>query len=338
MFERIQRLVRAFGVSGGEREIANLIEEEIRLYVDSVHRDALGNLIAVKRIGTSESPQKIMLAAHMDTVGILVTHVEDAGYIRFSNLGGLRPHTLIGQTVAFENGLKGVIYHEASVKELKDVKMGSLFIDAGLGEAAKKKITPGMYGRFVFSTYQQEDSIISGYLDDRAGCAALLETARILQEETLPEEFSEGKEIYYVFTAQEELGLRGAGPAAFSVDPDLAITVDVTHAEDLPGAKDGTIKVGSGPVIQIKDTKTIYHPFLRAQLKLVAEENKIPVQYGISNAGGTDAGVIHMSQGGIVTGGISIPVRYMHSPAELCSLQDLKDTVTLLTGMLKISS
>lgn len=338
MFNLLKGLVKAFGVSGMENGVASVIENELQGVVASMRKDAMGNLIAVQKIGNSPNPQRVLLAAHMDTIGVIATHVDDNGYIRFSNVGGLKPYALAGQTVEFSSGVRGVISVDASVTDVKDVKISGMFIDTGLSdkEEIQKKVPIGSCGRFVFATYQQGDTAISGYLDDRAGCAVLIQTAKAIAESKAKGELMADKEIYYVFTAQEEVGLRGAGPATYDINPHLAIVVDVTHAQDVPGSKASNVKMGGGPVITIKDCKSISHPYIRQRLKDMALQLEIPYQITIEEKGGTDAGAIHMALGGIVTGGLSIPVRYMHTPTEMCSLRDLSQTVSILTEFLKI--
>ena len=342
MFNTVKKLARPFGVSGNESEVSQFIEDEIKEYCDEVKRDTLGNLIAVKYSGNGnlnegETREKIMLAAHMDTIGVIATHVDEKGFIRFSNLGAVKPHCAIGQTVEFESGVRGIIYHEDSPKDMANIKISDLYIDTGLSQKEiAKKVSPGTCGKFLFLSYMQGDTIISGYLDDRAGCAVLIKTAERICQEIELGTFPPNKEVYYVFTVQEELGLRGAGPAAFNINPDWAVAVDVICAEDVPGAKDGTIFMGKGPVIKIKDNKVICHPLIRNKLKHVAQENEIPFQLGITERGGTDAGIIHKSKGGIITGDLSIATRYIHSPVEMCSLNDLKNAVLLLTELIRI--
>ena len=338
MFDLLKKLVKPFGVSGEEGEIASVIEREIAEYTDSVTKDSLGNLIAVKRTGNTDCPEKIMLAAHMDTIGIISSHIDEKGFIRFSNIGGLKPKNCIGHVVEFSTGIKAVISCEESAVEAKDIKISSLYADAGFesAEEAGKKVPVGTPGRFIFASYIQGDRIVSGYLDDRAGCAVLIETAKRVFNDVKTGDFTEDKEIYYVFTVQEELGLRGAGPAAFSVNPDIAVAVDVTCAGDTPGTKDKAIILGGGPVIKIKDAKIISHPYIKDRLKEAAENMDIPVQYEIESKGGTDAGAIHTSAGGVVTGGISIAARYIHTPAESCSLKDLKNVCNVLNSFLKV--
>ena len=338
MFNLLKGLVKAFGVSGMEGTVASFIENELQGVVDNIRKDAMGNLIAVQKIGTASNPQRILLAAHMDTIGVIATHVDDNGYIRFSNVGGLRPYALVGQTVEFSSGVRGVISLEASVTELKDIKLSNLFIDTGLmeKEEIEKKVPIGTCGRFVFATYQQENTVISGYLDNRTGCAALIQTAKEIAKSKQNGEFMADKEIYYVFTAQEEVGLRGAGPVTYDINPHLAIAVDVTHAQDVPGSKISNVKLGAGPVIPVKDSKCICHPYIRQRLKDVAIQMEIPYQITIEDKGGTDAGTIHTALGGVVTGCLSIPLRYMHTPTEMCNLRDLDQCVSILSEFLKI--
>ena len=343
MIKLINKLTKPFGVSGCESDIATVIEEEIKNYADEIIKDTFGNLIAVKYSNgvkdTSDkgAVERIMLAAHMDTIGIIATHISGEGYVYFSNLGGIKPYYCIGRTVEFSNGIQGTVQCDDSTKDIKDLKIQSLYIDTGLdADEVKNKINPGLFGKFEFITFTQGETIVSGYLDDRAGCAVLIETAKRIHEEIEQKVFPDNKAIYYTFTVQEEIGLRGAGPAAHRIMPDFAIVVDVTGAEDIPGRKDGNISLGKGPVIKIKDDRTISHPYIKDRLKTVAGELAIPFQLGVSTSEGTDAGAIHINQGGIMTGGLSIAARYIHTAGEMCNLKDLKNAVEILTEAVKI--
>jgi len=333
MYTKLRKLVKAFGVSGFENEIADIIEHDIKKYVDRIYRDTLGNLICVKRIGPEfvEKPEKIMITAHMDTIGIIVMEVDDKGYIHFSNIGTLKAVSLIGRVIDFKNGIKGVVCYDSS-KDIKDATISTLFIDTGLEcEEVRKKITIGTYGEIVFDVYMQEDIIISGHLDNRAGCVILLD----VMEKLSNVKSESAKEIYFVFSVQEELGLRGAGPAAYNIKPDIAIVVDTAYAEDTSGSNGEKLCMGKGPVIMVKDGKTISHPYIRERLKGVADRLRIKYQIGITEKGATDAGIIHKTLGGVVTGGLSVAIRYIHSPAEMCNMKDLREASEMLTVLLE---
>lgn len=321
MFETIKSLTSAFGVSANEEEIRETIISMIKDKVDEIKVDALGNLFAIKK-GTGK---KILLAAHMDEIGVIVTHIDDKGFLRFSNIGGVSAFVAFGQRVKFKNGTFGVVGKEEKLDDIKNLKLANLYIDIGANsrEEAEKLVEIGDVANFVGETFQQGDMVVSKSLDDRAACAVLVETIKNLPETD--------NEIYFVFTVQEELGIRGAKTAAYQVEADMAIAVDVTGTGDTPEARVLEVSVGKGPAIKIKDNSVMCHKDVIDYLKSVAEDNKIPYQLEILEYGGTDAGAIHLSRGGVPTGAISIPTRYIHSPSEYASLSDLEYCVKLLT-------
>ncbi len=324
MFEMVKKLTVAFGVSGNEEEIREVIKSEIKDRVDEIIVDTLGNLIAVKK----GSGKKIMAAAHMDEIGVMATYIDDKGYIRFSNIGWVSQFYALGQRVKFKNGVTGCIFYEEKLDEMKDLKLSRMYIDIGANSRteAERKIRIGDTACFLGEAVQTGDMIISKALDDRSGCAVLVETIK-----TLPKT---DNEIYFVFTVQEELGLRGAKTAAYGIMPDMAIAVDVTLTGDTPECKLMEVRCGGGPAIKIKDNSVICHPEIKRLLSDCAEKSNIPYQYEILESGGSDPGAIHITGGGIPSGAVSIPCRYVHSPIEAVNVEDLKNSVKLLTEAL----
>lgn len=324
MFELIKSLTQKFGVSGNEEEIREFIRGRIEKFVDSVEVDALGNLIATKKgIG-----KKIMAAAHMDEIGVMATHIDDKGFVRFSNIGWVSANYALGQRVRFGNGTYGTVFYEEKLEDLKGLKLSNMYIDIGAKDKldAQSKIKIGDTAAFCGEAIISGDMIISKALDDRAGCAVLIKTI-----ENLPKT---DNEIYFVFTVQEELGLRGAKTAAYKLLPDLAIAVDVTLTGDTPDCKPMEVKCGNGPAIKIKDRSVICHSSVKRLLEDSAQKLNIPYQFEILESGGSDPGAIHITAGGIPSGAISIPCRYTHSPSEMVSLTDLQNAVKLLTESL----
>ena len=322
MFELIKKLSDAFGVSGNEEEIREVIINEIKDKVDEYKVDALGNLIAVKK-GTGK---KVMIAAHMDEIGVMVTHIDDKGFLRFSNIGWVSQFYSLSQRVRFKNGTTGVIFYEEKVDDVKNIKLSSMYIDIGAKsrEEAEKQVRIGDTARFIGETTVMGDMLTSKSLDDRAGCAVAIKTIQSLPKTD--------NEIYFVFTVQEELGLRGAKTAAFPLSPDYAIALDVCDTGDTPEAKPMEVKCGKGPAIKIKDSYIICHPEVKRLMEEAAKKADIPYQYEITLAGGTDVGAIHQSGSGIPSGAISLPCRYIHSPSEMVSISDLENAVKLLTA------
>jgi len=321
MFETIKSLTGAFGVSGNEEEIRETIISQIKDKVDEIKVDALGNLFAIKK----GSGKKIMLAAHMDEIGIIATHIDDRGFIRFSNIGGVSPFVSFGQRVRFKNGNIGVVGKEEKLEDIKNLKLSNLYIDIGVHNRAdaEKYVKVGDVASFVGEAVLQGDMVVSKTLDDRAACAILVETIKNLPKTD--------NEIYFVFTVQEELGLRGAKTAAYQLEADYAIAVDVTGTGDTPESRLMEVTVGKGPAIKIKDNSVMCHKDVIELIKNKAEENSIPYQFEVLEYGGTDAGAIHISGGGIPSGAISIPTRYIHTPSEYASLKDMENCVKLLT-------
>ncbi len=325
MFDMINKLTRTFGPSGNEKKVAALISDILKGKVDEIKTDALGNLICIKK-GTGK---KIMLAAHMDEIGIIVSYIDKKGFLRFSGVGGINPFVILGKRVVFENGTVGVIWHEENIDDIKNIKLEKMYIDiAAKSEAdAEKLVNVGDMAVFEAGTILQNGRIISKSMDNRIGCAILVQTA-LNQPET-------ENEIYYVFTAQEEVGLRGARTAAYGIMPDMALAVDVTTTGDTPESKPMTINIGDGPAIKIKDRSVIAHPEIKDRLIRCAKEQNIPYQFEILVQGGTDAGSIHTTAGGIPSGGLAIPTRNVHNSAEIVDMKDVENAVKLIEAFIR---
>lgn len=320
MIELIKKLTEVCGVSGSEENIREVIKDEIKDYVDEIREDVLGNLIAVKK----GSKKKIMLAAHMDEIGIIVTNIEDNGFLRFSVVGGVDYRLELTSRVKFNNGIIGVVYFEEKVNKNKNIETNRYFIDIGAKnkDEAMKMVSVGDTASFVSDLIVQNDRIISKALDDRLGCAVLISLIK--------KNIKTDNEIYYVFTVQEEVGARGAKVCAYDIKPDLAIAVDVTDTGDMLNDNHMAVALGSGVAIKIKDRSVIAHPIVKDLLINKAKENDIPYQLEILEYGGTDAGSIHLADKGVITGGVSIPTRYIHTVSEMADVSDIENTVKLL--------
>ena len=316
----LKSLIQAHGPSGDEGEVRQRIREAAEPFADEVTEDVMGNLIAHK---TGPGP-KVMLAAHMDSVGVIVTHIEDSGFLRFGALGGLEAKALYQTAVRFRNGVSGVISVEENKAE-KEFKLADLYIDIGAsdGAAAKKLVSVGDSAVFCGPPLENGETVIGPCLDNRAGCAVLIQVMEGLTR--VP------NDLYFVFTAQEEVGLRGAKPAAWALEPDYALVVDVTCPDDVPGAlHDGTTALGKGAAIKVMDHSVIAHPVVVERLTALAEGLEIPAQRDLLRTGGTDGGAIHVSRTGVLTGGVSIPCRYTHTPTELIHWKDYDACVRLI--------
>ena len=320
LFEYMQRLNAAHGPAGDEAGIRAVIEEMARPYADEMVTDTMGNLIVRKK----GAGPKVMFAAHMDSIGFIVTHIEKEGFLRVGRLGGIRPQEIAFTPVRFKNGTKGVIVPEEKA-DFGKLKLDECYIDIGAknDEDAKKLVQVGdtaIYDTAVISTGCK---VISPYMDNRVSCAILL-AALAQMPEVMP------NDVYFVFTVQEEVGLRGAKTAAYAVDPDYGIAVDVTDVDDTPGSeKNGTVQLGKGAAIKLMDSSVICHPEVVKILSDLSEGKNIAAQKDILRAGGTDAGAMHVSRMGVRAGGISMPCRYIHSPVEMVHLDDFKSCVDL---------
>ncbi len=324
MIALLRELAETFGPSGREEDIRRVIHGRINNKADEIYTDALGNLIAIKK----GKGKRIMLAAHMDEIGLVATFVDDKGFIRFSGIGGVNPFFSLGQRVRFRNGTVGCVCHEETLEEFKDLKFNRMYIDIGAKnrEDAQKSITPGDMAVFTGETAEQNGRYISKALDNRIGCAILI---------TLLEQLEEiNNEVFFVFTVQEEVGLRGAGPATYAIKPDIALAVDVTGTGDTPECKPMSVELGKGPAVMIKDNRTISHPSVKNALIDCAKRLNIPFQFEVLNVGGNDAGTIHTAAGGIPTGGVSIPCRYLHSQGEIADVTDIENTIKLIKAFI----
>ena len=334
----LKELSEAFGVSGGEDEVREIIIEAIKDHVDEYRVDSMGNLIALKK-GTGESKLKVMVAAHMDEVGLMITHIdEETGALRFRPVGGIDDRILLSKVVLIgQDRLPGVIGVKP-VHLLKDeerrrvIKVEQMTIDIGAKskKEAEKAVKIGDYAVFATGFRQlAEDGLrtVKGKaFDDRAGCAVLIEVLK----QRYP------FDLYPVFTVQEEVGLRGARVAAYAVEPDAAFVLEGTICDDMPKKKDvsPTTRLGAGPAITIMDRSFIADRGLVKLLVETAEELGIPHQFKQPGLGGTDAGAIHLAKEGIPSVTVAVPCRYIHSPVCLLSLEDFENTARLMKATL----
>ena len=329
MLELLKQLCLLNGVSGDEGEVRAFLRAQAEPYADSIRTDALGNLIVFKR-GAKATGNRLLLAAHMDEVGLIITHVTDEGFLKFGFVGGVDRRIAIGKPVVLgSDRVPGIIslkaIHLTDKAELKKVpKTDSLYIDIGAAsrEEAMKKVPLGTYGSFVSQPEEFGDGFFKARaIDDRIGCAIMLE----LLKEELP------LDVTFAFTAQEEVGTRGAFGAAFSVTPQIALVLETTTAADLPGV-DSHRRVcapGKGPVISYMDGSTIYDRSLFEDLRRLAEDNGIPWQTKEYIAGGNDARTIQRTKQGVRVAAMSAATRYLHAPSSVASVADFKNMLEL---------
>ena len=316
----LKNLCQISSPSGNEEHIQEYIANEIIDYVDSLYKDALGNLIAVK----NGNDKKIMFCAHSDEIGVIVTNIDDNGFLRVSPIGGLKIPSLIFSRVRFLNGVIGAVAYENKIENVDKLKFSNLYVDIGTcsKEESEKLVSIGDVAVLCGDTVINDNYVISKAMDNRAGVYTLINTIKNMPKTD--------NTLYYVFSSQEELGLRGAKTAAFGINPDIAITVDVTSTGDTPGCRDMNVKTGRGPAIKIKDNSIICSKKICEYLKNTAISTNIPYQLEILQQGGTDAGVIHTTKEGVLTGAISIPCRNIHTSCEVINKTDLDNAVKLL--------
>jgi len=342
--ELLARLAEARGISGYEGAVREIVEEELREYVDEIRTDKLGNLIASK---SGKSPS-VMIAAHLDEIGLMVKHIEPEGFLRFSTIGGWFDQTLLNQRVVLQPQPEGeggdIVYgvigskppHRMKKEEReKVIKAEDMFIDIGAKseeEVSKLGIaigTPVIIDRQFIPLIN--DRVTCKAFDNRSGVAVMIEALRRVNTEF---------EVYAVGTVQEEVGLKGARTSAFELNPDVAIAIDTDIAGGHPGIekKDTTVELDKGPVITVSDASgrgIITPPAVLKWLKGTASRYDIPYQLSVSEGGTTDATAIHLTRSGIPTGVIGVPTRYIHSPVELLSLKDLDKCAELIARALE---
>ncbi|MBQ8357265.1 MAG: M20/M25/M40 family metallo-hydrolase [Clostridia bacterium] len=315
-------------VSGREGGIREIITALMRPLVDDVSVDAMGNLICLKK-GSAAAPRKVMLCAHMDEIGFIVNFIEENGYLRVAPIGGIHYAAAAFSEVVFENGARGVLVPEADVPAKETPKAEKCYIDIGAAsrKEAERRVRIGDCCALVPHLTKLTANRITGRpFDDRIGCAVMLEIAQRL---TAPAD-----DIYYVFSVQEEVGCRGAKPAAFAIAPDLALIYDVTGTGDEQGSKPMAVKLGEGVAVKIKDSSVICDRTLVDELLDAAKEKRIPAQCEILTYGGTDTSSVQMTGLGCRAGALSIPSRYIHSGVEMIDLRDAKAAVDLTLAYL----
>ena len=326
MKELIKKLTETYGPSGREEQIREVIKGEIEGLADEVRVDTMGNLIALKR-GSGDG-LKVMLAAHMDEIGVIVTHVDEKGFLRFAPVGGVRPLALLGGRAVFANGTVGTFgLEKLEPPEAEKIPgLDKLYLDVGAKDKESAPVSVGDIACFQRPFAAQGDRLIAKGFDDRIGCAVLIQVMRDM--ETSPHD------VYFVFSVQEEVGLRGAITSAYGIQPDLGISVDVTRTGDTPEARTMAVSLGEGPAVKVKDGGMLAHPAVKDLLVETAEEFGIPYQLEVLVRGTTDAMAIQVSREGVPAGCLSIPCRYVHTPSEMIDHNDVLNAVKLFVALL----
>ena len=332
MLELMQTLCRLDGVSGCEDKVRDFIREAAAPYADSILEDVMGNLLIYRR-GKRYSGRTLMLAAHMDEVGLIVTHITDDGFLKFGASGGIEPKVLLGTRVRIGE-VRGVIgikaIHMTSAEERKHMpEIKDMYIDIGAASRAdaESRVQPGDFVAFDNEPVRYGNMLKAKAIDDRVGCAVLL---KLLQE-------GPPVDAWFAFTVQEEQGLRGAAAAAYRIRPDLAIVVEGTTACDLPDLPEHlqVCYPGKGPVVPLADKRTLYDPALVRRAFEIAEAHGLPCQTKSWVAGGTDAGQISQTAAGAKTLGVAAPVRYIHTPSSAMAVSDLEPMLALVRALME---
>ena len=322
MIERLKELCLKNGVTGCEDEVRDYLLSHIPEDVE-VKTDAIGNIMAFKR-GKNRPASRLMVCAHMDEVGFIIKSITSEGYLKFAPVGGIDRRLLPGKTVEIgDEKLPGVIgikaVHLTSPSERANPpKFKELYIDIGAAnqKEAENLVSPGDYAAFSTGSFDNGQTLRVKAIDDRAGCQIMLDALSLDLE----------YDTWFAFTVQEEVGLRGAASAAFAIEPDIALIIETTTAADLPEIKGGgaVSRLGEGAVLSYADRGTLYDRTLFEHVRNLAQTHSVKWQLKTMLAGGTDAGRIHISRSGVRCAGLAVPVRYLHSPNSMASLDDIR--------------
>jgi endoglucanase len=336
--ELLSKICETPGAPGHEKRIRDLVISEVKSLVDEVEVDNLGNVHAIKKAQSNPEGKRVMVAAHMDEIGFMITHIDENGFLRFTTLGGFDPKTLTAQRVIV-HGKKDVIgvmgskpIHVMTTEERNKVtKTTDYFIDLGMKkEEVEKIVSVGDAVTRERGLIEMGDCVNCKSIDNRVSVFVLIEALKTLKDHPY--------DVYAVFTVQEEVGIRGANVASHKINPDFGIALDTTIAFDLPGAQahEKVTSLGAGTAIKVLDAMTICDYRMVEFMKQTADRNSIKWQPEILTAGGTDtAGLQRMGKNGAIAGAISIPTRNLHQVIEMAHKQDILDSVQLLNACLE---
>ena len=323
----IQKLVEAIGPSGYESNVRELVKFEIGSAASDFQVDPLGNLV-VRTGKKTAAGMRVMLSAHMDEIGVIATHIDENGFVRFTTVGGVSPRTCYGGRVIFVSGVHGVIGGDRPDSPTSMHSIEQLFIDVGATSRDNCPVKVGDFAAFDRPFLDLGDRLVAKSMDDRIAVAILVETLRALKGKETPHE------LVFVFSTQEEVGLRGATTAAYGVDPDLGLSVDVTGVGDTPKGAKMEVGLGKGPAVKVRDGRMLADPRIVRWMADTAEKANLPYQLEVLEAGTTDAAAIQLARAGVPAGCMSIPCRYIHSPSEMVDYNDVINCVRLLVELL----
>jgi endoglucanase len=326
MKQLLQKLTETFSPSGYEDAIRAVIRAEVEPLADEIRVDALGNLI-VRKGTLGKGSKRILVAAHMDEIGLIVSHVDERGFVRFASIGGVFGRYLLSGRVRFLNGTQGLIGYDRLEKVTEIPSADKMFLDVGATSRKDCPVQVGDVAAFDRSFQDLGSRVIAKSLDNRTGVLVAIETLRALS--------STPNEVYFVFTVQEEIGTIGAAAAAFGLEPEIVIAVDVTPTGDTPDATKLEVALGKGPAVKIRDLGMLADPAVVRWMTRAADKARIPYQREVLTIGSTDARAMQVSRAGAPAGALSVPVRYVHSPSEMIDMGDVQRTIDLLGLLLK---
>lgn len=323
----LKTLTETYAPSGYEDAVRKIIQKEVKPYADEVRVDAMGSLIVRKKpTAAAKNSKRIMLAAHMDEIGVIVSHVDKNGFVRFASNGGVFGRYTLGARIRFMNGVTGVVGFDKLEAVDQAPALNKMYIDVGATSRSNCPVKVGDFGAFERSYMEMGNRLVAKSLDDRSGVVVLIEALKSIK--------STPHDLYFVFTTQEEVGVRGAGTAAYSIDPEIGIAIDVTGTGDTPASLKMAMELGKGPCVKVRDPGLLSDPRVVEWMINTAEKAKIPYQREVLLMGSTDARAIQITRAGVMAGALSIPCRYIHSASEMVDYEDLKNSVKLLTAML----
>ncbi len=323
----LKTLTETYAPSGYEDAVRKVIQKEVKPFADEVRVDAMGSLIVRKKPTVAvKNSKRIMLAAHMDEIGVIVSHVDKNGFVRFASNGGVFGRYTLGARIRFMNGVTGVVGFDKLEAVDQAPSLSKMYIDVGASSRSDCPVKVGDFGAFERSYMEMGNRLVAKSLDDRAGVVVLIETLKSIK--------ATANDLYFVFTTQEEVGTRGAGTAAYSIDPEIGIAIDVTGTGDTPASLKMAMELGKGPCVKVRDPGMLSDPRVVEWMINTAEKAKLPYQREVLLMGSTDARAIQITRAGVMAGALSIPCRYIHSASEMVDYEDLKNSVKLLTAML----
>jgi len=326
MIDVMKTLAACDGPPGHESAVRDVLRGIVEPFADEIKVDRLGNLL-VRKGEKAKNGLRVMLAAHMDEIGLVVTHIAEGGFVRVSNMGGVHGAYAVGQRVRFLNGVQGVIGHEFEGFASDKITLDKLFVDVGATSVEDCPVQVGDAAVFDGRFEELEGRWTGKAMDNRVSAAALVETLRCLGKTP--------HELWFTFTVMEEGGRKGAGPAAFGLDPDIAIALDVITAGDTPRGYRVAVELGKGPVLKMMDAGMIADAALMQAIERSASKIGLSMQRGVIKRGATDGSKIQIARDGIPTANLAIPARYIHSPVEMVDARDVEKTVSLMLQVLE---